>query len=501
MTSLERFYPLLLVIIVLASLAFAWVGWLDSDDKRHVIAGLGWYEQFPYVGPLHPSLRHPIVIPLGMSFRLFGVNETSLILPNLLYYVGLLVVTYVLLARFANRHIAFIAVALITTLPIFVIQGTVVFSDITEAFFVALSLWLFMEATRAERPLFWLLGAGAAAALGWFTRETVAALILLYGVLFLAGYRLPRTRYWIMAGGFLPLLVLEALAMWAMTGNPIYRYTTMLYSRENFTKKGEVAGEIFDRVGNVTVHPVVDPILTLFVNHEFALLFYFAVPLAIWCWRSKALPASERELARILAALAVLWFLLVAIGMVNLHPRYFTVSAYAAAIVVAIWLYHMLTANRRVLAAFAAIVLFGTSLTAIYLDNRNPLFGERSLRAYLEANMDARVRTDPVTARRAEFLLTIDGREDRVAEGLPQPGDLYFYNPNRVAEIRRRKLDPKEYEPDPSWQVVWKAVEDRRLAGILVERLGLNEYLDQGLLRRLNEPNRPVAVYRVPGNP
>jgi len=108
MKSLERFYPLILIVITIASLWFAWVGWLDSDDKRHVVEGIGWYEQFPYVGPLHPSLRHPIVFPLGMSFRLFGIKEVSVILPNLLYYAGLLAVTFVFLARFTNRHIAFI---------------------------------------------------------------------------------------------------------------------------------------------------------------------------------------------------------------------------------------------------------------------------------------------------------------------------------------------------------------------------------------------------------
>jgi len=243
MKSLERFYPLILIVITITSLWFAWVGWLDSDDKRHVVEGIGWYEQFPYVGPLHPSLRHPIVFPLGMSFRLFGISEFSVILPNLLYYAGLLAVTYVFLSRFTNRHIAFIATALITTTPIFVIQATVVFSDITEAFFVALSFWLFMEATRIERPTLWLLlGAGAAAAMGWFTRETVGALILLFGVLFLAGYKLPRARYCIMAGGFLPLVALEALFMWGMTGSPIYRYTTMLFLRENFNMKGELCG-------------------------------------------------------------------------------------------------------------------------------------------------------------------------------------------------------------------------------------------------------------------
>jgi hypothetical protein len=308
---------------------------------------------------------------------------------------------------------------------------------------------------------------------------------------------MPRARYWIMAGGFLPLLALEALAMWGMTGNPFYRYTIMLFSREHFNKKGEVAGDIFNRLGNVNVNPVIDPVLALFVNHEFALLFFFAVPLAVWGWRSKALPATEREVSRILTVLAVIWFLLVAVGMLNLHPRYFTVTAYAAAIIVAIWLYRMLAARRLVLGLAAIVVLFGTNLTAIYLDNRNPLFGERSLRAYLEAN-EVQVRTDPITARRAEFLLTIDGREGLVSGGEPQPGDLYFYNPNRVAEIKRQELDPRDYAPDPAWELVWKAEEARRMAGILVEQLGLNGYLNQGLLRRLNAPNQPVAVYRVP---
>ncbi len=497
MKPVERYYPLLLILIVLASLVFAWVGWLDSDDKRHVLAGLGWYEQFPYVGPLHPSLRHPIVIPLGMSFRLFGVNEISLILPNLCYYLGLLAVTYVFLARATNRHIAFIATALIATLPVFAIRATVVYSDITEAFFVALSFWFFIEATRAERPVPWLLAAGVAVAFGWFTRETVGALILLYGVLFLAGYKLPRARYWVMAGGFLPVIALEALAMWGMTGNPIYRYTTMLASKANFNKKGEVAGDMFNRLGNVSVNSALDPVLVLFANHEFALLFFFACPVAVWAWRSKAMPENERNLARILTVLAALWFLLVAIGMLNLHPRYFTVTAYAAAILIAIWLYRTLTARRLLLAGASIALLFGANLAAIYLDNKNPLFGERSLRAYLEANETA-VRTDPVTARRAEFLLKIDGRDNLVTGGLPQAGDLYFYNPNRVEEVRRRKLNPKDYAPEDGWDLVWKAEEDRRLVGLLVEGLGLNGFLNRGLLRRLNAPNQPVAIYRVP---
>ncbi|MEQ9606915.1 MAG: glycosyltransferase family 39 protein [Kiloniellaceae bacterium] len=500
MKSLARFYPLLLIAITIASLWFAWVGWLDSDDKRHVVEGIGWYEQFPYVGPLHPSLRHPIVFPLGMSFRLFGINEFSVILPNLLYYAGLLAVTYVFLARFTNRHIAFIATALITTTPIFVIQATVVFSDITEAFFVALSFWLFMEATRIERPTLWLLlGAGAAAAMGWFTRETVGALILLFGVLFLAGYKLPRARYWIMAGGFLPLVALEALFMWSMTGSPIYRYTTMLFSRENFNKKGELAGDVFNRIGNVSVNPVVDPVVVLFANHEFGLLFFFALPVALWACFSKALPANERALARILSILAVLWFLLVALGMINLHPRYFTVTAYAAAIILAIWLYRLLIGPRRLLAVAAIVVLFGANLTAIYLDNRNPLFGERSLRAYLEENPVA-LRTDPVTQRRTEFFLTIDGREDLVTGGLPEPGALYFYNPNRAIEIRRSDLDPRDYAPKPGWELVWQAEEDRRFTGIVLEALGLDRRLPQGLWRRLDAPNLPVAVYRIPAS-
>ena len=98
------------------------------------------------------------------------------------------------------------------------------------------------------------------------------------------------------------------------------------------------------------------------------------------------------------------------------------------------------------------------------------------------------------------FLLRIDGHDNLVRGGLPEPGGLYFYNPNRRAEIIRRGLDPEHYAPQDGWELIWKAEERRRLIGTMLEKIGLDTYLNQGLVRRLNMPNQAVSIYRVPAN-
>ena len=47
-------------------LAFAWVGFLASDDVTYARGAYGWMEHFPYVGG-HGTIRYPITIPMALS--------------------------------------------------------------------------------------------------------------------------------------------------------------------------------------------------------------------------------------------------------------------------------------------------------------------------------------------------------------------------------------------------------------------------------------------------
>jgi 4-amino-4-deoxy-L-arabinose transferase-like glycosyltransferase len=481
---------------VFFTLWLAWVGWLDSDDHRHVDGGLGWAREFPYLPQHHGEFRHLITIPMGLAFRLFGVSEVTLILPQIVYYGATLLLTYLWVGRTFGQGSSLLALLIMASLPVFAIQATVVFSDITELFFIVMSLWLFISAKDRLDNGWLLFVSGVAAGFAWLTRETTIALILTYGVLFLRGWGLPRNRYFIMAAGFLVVVLAEALLMYFMTGDPLYRYGQLLSARQGFSYRGAIQGELFDGIGNVHVSRWLDPLLALYVNHEFGIIFILFVPALIWLWRSPQLEGDMLGVARMLSVLAGIWFIAAAAMLTNMHPRYFTVTAYVAAIICGLWIVYGVWPRRRMIAALLAMTLVGSGITAIYMDNRNPLVGERGLKQLIHTH-EGIVHTDPETARRARFLLWLDGLEKRVSTDAPAPGSMYYYNPNRERDIKRAGLDPRDYAPRKGWMVIWQKQEPEKLLGVILRRIGLADRIHPSLFKRLSQPNRPVAAYRV----
>jgi hypothetical protein len=171
------------------------------------------------------------------------------------------------------------------------------------------------------------------------------------------------------------------------------------------------------------------------------------------------------------------------------------VCAYVAAILVACWLFHGLRPRSSKLAGIVLIGLLGANFGAIYVDNPNQLFGERSLVEFLQGT-DEDIYIDPVTQRRALFLLENARLENRVRVGIPPADALYFYNPNRARELGKNDEDFKRYRPRQAGDLVWEKSESRKLSGVIIEWLGLKDALPESIYRRLNSPNPPVAVYR-----
>lgn len=485
-----------LILATLAILNFAWVGYLDSDDKNHLGGILGWYSDFPYVASNHAELRHFLAIPIAASFQLFGVSEISLVIPNMLLFTGILIFTYLACSRYYNRSVALVAAALVLTLPVFAIRATVAYSDIVELFFIAASFWLFWSSFDNESQTRRLLLAGAAAGAAWLTRETTVSLLLLYGILFVLGYGIKRSHYWIMAAGFFAVLAVDVIYFAWHTGDPLFRYWMVLDTQGGITDHGLVSsGEVFDRSGNVRVFPGLDRLLVLLINHEFALFYFFAIPAGWWAWRSKELSPRERALSRSLAGLAVLWFLFVAIVLKNQHPRYFSVTTYAAAILCALWFCRCLMPRYKVYGFVALVFLIMTNLLGIYVDNKNSLFGERELVAYVKESKNT-VYTDPTTHVRARVMLAFAGAEDLVVSNRPPPANaLFYYNPNRLQDAQRNGRE--FYSAQAGWEPALQISSGRKLSGRVIGFLGIQEWLPNGVYRRLNKPNKDVTLYTV----
>lgn len=472
---------------------FSWVGWMGSDDARHIDGALGWYKEFPYLPIHHGEFRHLITLPAAFSFSLFGISEYSAVLPILIYYFCILAFTLLEVQKRFDGPTALLSILLIASMSIFSLRATVVYSDIVEAFFVTLSFWLFLRScNKSNNRVLLLFIAGTLAGAGWLTRETTVALLLIYGLLFIVGFGIPRRYYWIMAIGFLLVLFADSLFFWAQTGNPFYRYVEIFTARTGFISMQPQSGQLFNDIGNVQLTPLIDPVIALLINHEMGILFYLTPFVAFGLWRDKQMDPEKRKLALLFLFFGLTWFLVTSIAVTRYHPRYFTVTSYCVALATATWLIHVVRPHRPKMALSLAFTVISIACAGIYVENRNPIFGARSF-ADIAADTDQIIHTDPETYRRSYLLLLSNGSVKNASFEQPIPGDLYLYNPNRIDEDKSRC----RWRPAKDWQQLKVIEEEPKLIAILLKASGHIGILHPSIERRLVKPNADVQLFRV----
>ena len=486
---------IILAVLALA-LALGWVGYLGSDDGAYAGGASRWISDFPYLGQNHWELRHPTVLPVALSFLLFGVSEATLVLPTVLYAAATALATYGFVTRCAGRGAGLLAAILLLATPLFAVTASYANPDIPELLFVILSLWAFSAAIDRPNPHGLLFAAGLAAGLAWLTRETSAGLVLSYGLLFLAGHGVKRAGYFTIGAGFLVVWGTELALLWAATGDPLYRLKIDLAHDE--VLRAATGGQL-DFAGNLTVHPLLNPFLVLLANQEFGLLYWLAAPAAVWLCLPRRQSAAVLGLARRVATVGVVWFAFIAIsaGVLYLVPRYFSVTTWAASTLLAVWLARAVAPVRPLVAGALLAAVLAVDALCLYVENKELFFPERALVEFARRS-DQPVYTDPRTLQRADFLLQNAGVRDRVRDEPPPPGAQFLAVPANAARGRggNRIFNPADYAPGPDWTPVWTADPGRKWSGVALESLGLGRFVPAGVLRRLDRPNPPVVVYR-----
>lgn len=483
-------------IFVAGMFFFAWVGYLDSDDGLYSTGAINWL-QGPFVGTSHFDVRHPVLLAIAASYAMFGIGVLQLGLVSTFFSSGTLVLVYYGLKQFGVRT-ACLGVALLASLPLFAINATITFCDTIEMFFVALSFFMFVKSIDSPNRVKWLIFAGVIAAIGYLSRATTVALLASYGLLFLFNQGIKRSQYWWMAGGFLFVVGIEAAIMFAVTGDPLYRLN-LAWANVAGTDKtlAAAAAGLPDQAGNIHLNAFLDPLLIFFANHEFSIMFLFALPAAIWACFMRPSEYSGTILLRWLCVLGVTWAVVMTVVLSKYsHPRYFLVTCVCFIFPLAIWFNEVVIPRLKWFGIGLVLLLFTANFTGIYVDNKNPLSGEYMLKDFMLTNNES-VYTDPYTAVRARFILEEYGIADRLKEGAPPTGELYFFNPGRLESYQGRELDAEPYLPKESWLKIMHREPDRKLSGIVLEKLGLSQYIPDAYLRRLDRPWAPVEVYRV----
>jgi 4-amino-4-deoxy-L-arabinose transferase-like glycosyltransferase len=477
-----------------------YVGFIASDDGSYSEAAIGWLDHFPYVGINHWGLRHTVVLPVALSFWLGGINELTMMLPTKVYLLLLILLTYGCLSRLVERRTALLASALLALTPIVILPSSPS-DDLVECFFVVASFWAFYFGSGARTSPALLLLSGICAGLAFVTRETSAIIALFYGILFLVGLRLPRAYFFLIAGGFLAVLAIDTVYLASVTGDPLYRFHISIgavTSDNPLDPKSAAALPVqdgLDFAGLIAAPRLIQPILMLFTAHTFGPIFFLVIPAGLWLWKNRGLRETQFEIARLWGFLGLIWFLTLSYVLIVLYvdPRYFSVTVYCALLIVALWL--RTPSLKRISFGLISLLSVG-DLLMIYLDNKNLIFGEKTLVAVARAS-DEPVYTDPATLNGAKFLLKHTAAGHEVLAGLARPGSLFFYNssPTRL-EFYRDSVG--RFEPRATWTLLRSFDEEPKLSARILRASGLEFVLPAGVAQKLDPPLHHCSLYRLP---
>jgi len=250
-----------------------------------------------------------------------------------------------------------------------------------------------------------------------------------------------------------------------------------------------------DFAGLIAAPRLIQPILMLFTAHTFGLIFFLVIPAGLWLWKNRGLRETQFEIARLWGFLGLIWLLTLSYVLIVLYvdPRYFSVTVYCALLIVALWLRTL----RLQRISFGLIALLSVGdLLMIYLDNKNLIFGEKTLVAVARAS-DEPVYTDPATLNGAKFLLKHTAAGHEVLAGLARPGGLFFYNssPTRL-EFYRDSVG--RFEPRATWTLLRSFDEEPKLSARILRASGLEFVLPAGVAQKLDPPLHHCSLYRLP---
>jgi 4-amino-4-deoxy-L-arabinose transferase-like glycosyltransferase len=384
-------WPLLVVLVAAASAAAGWTGFIASDDELYYGGALRWAQGEAFAGDSHWTTRFPLILTLAAIIKLVGAGVMALHLTAILWF-GIFVTTGILLARrVAGERGGWIAGLLLASMPLNALGASIVNCDLPEATFLMLGAWLLIG--KVDRPrLSRCLLAGVAFGLAMLCRETAVLALAGFGVLFLFGRPLPRWAIFAAGCGAAAVLLGEAAFQWAMTGDPLHRYT-LAFNHDSTLDRAA------NEEGNLLIHPAIDPLLVLLINNEFALLFWLAIP-AFLSLRGSGF--DWRRFAPVLA-MGAASFVLVALlsSKLVLNPRYFTPTATAAAILVGASLANF-PPKRMTMVLGAAIAL---NLAMLTLQNNHPRWPSEALAQAAAADPRRTITSDADTVARAKQRL------------------------------------------------------------------------------------------------
>lgn len=498
MKQLLAYAGVAFLFVVLNAIFF--VGLLGSDDALYWHAGSRLMDGSGFPESTHFGLRYPLVVPLGLIDRFWGMTEFRLAIPNYAYLLGIVMATLVALRDVLNSRQLFTFTLLFATLPLNVVGASIAAIDFAETFFISLSFLLFVRAVyKPQAAALLLFGSGVALGIATLARVTAPGVLLVYGVFFVFGAFLPRRVYLFGLLGFALPPVLEAVAYTLAGAGPFHRIDVVLGSH--------ITGE-YQRLAGISVATdgtgnllagkgLAAGVVAVLFNQEFALAFWAALcAILVQSFRWKAAGKNERLLLLFGSLLFSVWFLWISVGgFVRPLPRYYLPSAWIGLVLVGMWLGSALTDER--LRSTMLSLLIATNLLALSLENIEPRAAAHVVEK-LVANQDALVATDARTQARAtqRLLLSAPDRAAQVVSGLGTQAVYFVYDPTVIADSPEFKNAVDQAIAKGEWTLHAEYPIGRRLSGQFLRWVHLDSVVPAKVADILLFGGQKVSVYR-----
>ncbi len=178
------------------------------------------------INPAHQFLfRWMMIFPVMASFMLFGFSDFSAVLFPLLCSLGSVVLIFYMGKNLFNEKAGLIAAFLLSFFPLNVIYSTRITPEIPLAFFMALSVFMFLlgEQRKGDRVflnlknLYFLLS-GVFLGVGYLVKES-AIILLPFFIAYVLYRRGIRKEYLLIFIGFLAIFSIEGLYYYDNTGD------------------------------------------------------------------------------------------------------------------------------------------------------------------------------------------------------------------------------------------------------------------------------------------
>lgn len=189
--------------------------------------------------------RSGFLLPIVVSYALFGAGELPLVLYNLACSLGLVATVFFLSSRFFGLAGAAVSAAVAAFHPILVRYASECHADTPLALWIALAVLVFLLALESDPGSRLRLLCGLLLGWAYLHKETT-----IYMGLFFAGHWIATRRSW---KWYLPIalpvagvFVAELIGFAALTGNPLERYAMIRrwhagqYMAERYTTAGSI---------------------------------------------------------------------------------------------------------------------------------------------------------------------------------------------------------------------------------------------------------------------